>query len=421
MKRNTVTNILKEFYSANDKVHYISKHNGYWNKPAWELKYGVLYHENNIVGKCNSELNVVINYYKTNEIEYRYIYRKDRAWWNVDKIVNNYNLSKDSIINYESDIKSIIEDLLFGTYYRTVSLKLKLENYLTRNKYAQLKTLKLEYDICKKTLNHIRINIPYWCKKYNISFSGIYYYDRKFWWGEYVGYRYNYYTTYLKGDTNNIKNILLSQNLCKLLNAKIYYWNNCRNGVLKDRHIPFKKFLEIWKNPNNKKILKEEINIKIENFKRKIQEKEELEKNEALKELPKLVEKFRNYEINYISHTISQYGGEIFIRNSKDSNCIKLSNGYSIAKPTFFKIISLFLLCLHNNITISKKICYNRKINVDGYTIIEISNSEFWSISWYFGTISIMEIQKYCNDNKLEFPIYKISKRSIIKKYSKVI
>lgn len=420
MKRNTVRNILKEFYLANDKVHYISKHNELWNKPAWELKYGVLYHENNLIGKCNSELNIVINYWNNNEIEYRYIYRKGRAWW-IDKIVNNYNLSKDSITNDKSDIKSIMEDLLFGIYYRTASIKLKLENYLNRNKYARLKTCKLEYDLCKKALSRIRINIIHWCKKYNIDFDGIYYYDRRFWWGEYIGYRYNNYFSHLKGDTNNIKNILLSQNLCKLLNAKIYYWDNCRNGVLKDRHIPFKKFLNIWKNPNNKKILKEEVDIKIENFKRKIQEREEFEKQEVLKELPKLVEKFRNYEINYIPYNISKYCNEVFIRNNKDGNNIEFSDGCSIDKTKFFKIISLFLLCLHNNITISKKVCDNRKINVDGCRIIEISNSEFWSVHCYFGNISIMEIQKYCNDNKLEFPIYKISKRSIIKKYSKVI
>lgn len=420
MKRANVIDIETAFYSANDKVHYISKHHGYWNKPAWELKYGSLYHNNKLIGKCNSELNIVINFWENKEIDYRYIYNKTHHGFNPNKI-EYYNLSCDSIKNDKSDIKSIMEDLLFGIYYRTASIKLRLENYLSRNKYTHLKTLRLEYDLCKKVLSRIRINIVHWCKKYNINFDGICYYDRRFWWGEYVGYRYNNYFSHLKGDTNNIKNILLSQNLRKLLNAKIYYWDNCRNGALKDKHISFKKFLEIWKNPNNKKILKEEVNIKIENFKREIKEREELKKNEALKELPKLVEKFRNYEINYISHTISQYGGEVFMRNSKDGNRIEFSNGCSVDKTTFFKIISLFLLCLHNNITISKKICYNRKINVDDYAIIEISNSEFWSIYCYFGNISIMEIQKYCNDNKLEFPIYRTTKLTIIKRYSKVI
>ena len=251
MKRNTVTNILKEFYSANDKVHYISKHNGYWNKPAWELRYGLLYHNNNLIGKCNSELNVVIRYWKNNEIDYRYIYYKKYEWFNSYNDPDYYNLSQDSITNDKSDIKSIIEDLLFGIYYRTASIKLRLENYLSRNKYNTLKIYKLDYDLCKKALNHVRTNIPYWCKKYYIDFDGVYYYDRRFWWGEYIGYRYHHYNTWLKGDTNNIKNILLSQNLRRLLNAKIYYWDNCRNGVFKDKHIPFKKFLEIWKNPNN--------------------------------------------------------------------------------------------------------------------------------------------------------------------------
>lgn len=419
MKRNTVTNILKEFYSANDKVHYISKHNGYWNKPAWELRYGLLYHKNRLIGKCNSELNVIINYYNTNEIEYRYIYRKDRNWWNVDKITNNYSLSKDSITNYGSDIKSIIEDLLFGTYYRTVSLKLKLENYLSRNKYTRLKSLKLEYDLCRKTLSRIRIDITHWCEKYNINFDGVYYYDRKFWWGEYVGYRYNYYNTYLKGDTNNIKNILLSQNLRKLLNAKIYYWDNCRNGVLKNKHIPFKKFLEIWKNSNNKKILKEEVDIKIEEVKRKFKEKEEYKKQEVLKQLPNIIEKFRTHEINYIDYNIRKYCNEDFVRNDKNNIDVEFSNGSFISKETFHRIIILFTTCINNNITISRKLCLKYGINISNVMIYEIDNSEYWNISFGSVKLSYMEVLKYCTDNHISLYNNKLSKRSIIKKYSR--
>ena len=419
MKRNTVTNILKEFHSANDKVHYISKHNGYWNKPAWELRYGLLYHNNNLIGKCNFELNVVINYYGTNELEYRLIYRKCPNWLNVDKITNNYNLSKDSITNYGSDIKSIIDDLLFGTYYRTVSLKLKLENYLSRNKYARLKSLKFEYDLCKKALSRIRIDIVQWCEKYSINFDGVYYYDRKFWWGEYVGYRYNYYNTHLKGDTNNIKNVLLSQNLRKLLNAKIYYWDNCKNGALKNKHIPFKKFLEIWKNPNNKKILKEEIDIKIEEFKRKIKEQKKKKKQEVLRQLPNIIEKFRTYEINYIDYDISKYCNENFVRNDKNNISVEFSNGSFISKETFHKIIILFTTCINNNITISHKLCLKYGINISNVMIYEIDNSEYWSISFNSVKLSYMEVLKYCTDNHISLYNNKLSKRSIIKKYSR--
>lgn len=419
MKRNTVTNILKEFNSVNDKVHYISKHNGYWNKPAWELRYGLLYNNNNLIGKCNSELNVVINYYNTNEIEYRPIYKKGRNWWNVDKIINNYNLSKDSITNYESDIESIIEDLLFGIYYRTVSLKLKLENYLSRNKYARLKSLKLEYDLCKKALSRIRIDISHWCEKYNINFNGVYYYDRRFYWGEYIGYRYNYYDTYLKGDTNNVKNILLSQNLRNLLNAKIYYWDNCRNGVLKDKHIPFKKFLEIWKNPNNKSIFKKEIEIKIEEVKRKLKEREEYKKQEVLKQLPNIIEKFRTYEIDYIDYNIRKYCNEDFVRNNKNNTSVEFSNGSFISKETFHRIIILFTTCINNNITISRKLCLKYGINISNIRIYEIDNSEYWSISFSNVKLSYMEVLKYCTDNHISLYNNRFSKKSIIKKYSR--
>lgn len=450
MKRANVIDIERAFKSANDKVHYISKHKDYWNRPAWELKYGVLYHEGSVVGKCNSELNIVIRYWTTCEIEYRYIYYKNPRWFKSNTNINYYNLSKDSITNYGSDIKSIIEDLLFGTYYRMVSLKLKLENYLNRNKYTNLKTLKLEYDLYRKTLSRIRINIVHWCKKYNIDFNGVYYYDRKFWWGEYIGYRYNYYNTYLKGDTNNIKNILLSRNLRNLLNAKIYYWDNCRNGVLKDKHIPFKKFLEIWKNPNNKKILKEEIENKIEEIKRKFEEKEERKKNKILQELPDLINKFRNYEIRTIHYEINKYCNEIFIRNHPNGEDIEFSNGGCSNKKTLRKLILLITTCFDNNITISERICRNRHIRVNNLHIREIdnsnicninlynnniynkyivninntilknlTNSQFWNVYCYEGRISFMEIIKYCIDNNIELYSYIATKRSIIKEYSK--
>lgn len=420
MKRNTVTNILKEFNSANDKVHYISKHNGHWNKPAWELRYGLLYHENNLIGKCNSILNVVINYYNTNEIEYRCIYRKGRNWWNVDKITNNYNLSKDSITNYESNIESIIEDLLFGIYYRTVSLKLKLENYLSRNKYARLKSLKLEYDLCKKALSRIRIDISHWCEKYSINFDGVYYYDRKFWWGEYVDYRYNYYNTYLKGDTNNIKNIILSQNLRRLLNAKIYYWDNCRKGIFKDKHIPFKKFLEIWKNPNNKIIFKKEVSNAIEKIKIEFEERERYKKNTVLQVLPLWIEKFRTREIDIIPYDISKYINEVFVRKDIDSTCIEFSNGWHMTIETFNEIISLITACVFNNITLSEKVCNNRNIKVGNTRVQEIDNSEFWSITLDIGRLSYMEMIKYCTDNHITVCNNKVSKYSILKKYSRV-
>lgn len=420
MKIKRVIDIENAFYSANDKVHYVSKHKCWFNTYAWELKYGLLYHEGKLIGKCNSELNIIIRYWKNHEIDYRYIYYKKYKWFNSYNAPDYYNLSQDSITNDKSDIKSIIEDLLFGVYYGTASIKLRLENYLSRNKYNTLKTYKLEYDLCKKALNHIRTNIPYWCKKYYIDFNGVYYYDRRFWWGEYIGYRYNHYNTWLKGDTNNIKNIMLSQNLRRLLNAKIYYWDNCRKGVFKDKHIPFKKFLEIWKNPNNKMIFKKEVSNAIEKIKIEFEERERYKKNTVLQALPLWIEKFRTSEIDTIPYDISKYVNEVFVRKDINSTCIEFSNGWHTTIETFNEIISLITACVFNNITLSEKVCNNRNIKVGNIRVQEIDNSEFWSITLDIGRLSYMEIIKYCTDNHITVYNNKVSKYSILKKYSRV-
>ena len=87
---------------------------------------------------------------------------------------------------------------------------------------------------------------------------------------------------------------------------------------------------------------------------------------------------------------------------------------------TFNEIISLITACVFNNITLSEKVCNNRNIKVGNTRVQEIDNSEFWSITLDIGRLSYMEIIKYCTDNHITVYNNKVSKYSILKKYSRV-
>lgn len=417
----TVGEIFKQFNNLNDKVFIkASKYYGYFPQYdfgyRWVLKDGVLYHDGEIIGKCNSDLGIQINYYRTDSLTRNIFY--DITYKDDNTKILTFFLDRDFIFTSNSDIGIILLEILASSYCRVVADLNHLISETNKNRFANINYLYSCYKTNYSQLKYVKRFTSDVCMKHGLNRNQYVktYLNRKVYWCERNGNKISYNNINISTDTDNTKLLTLNKRIKSIVECKIFYWNNFRKGIYKDKKIPYKTILSQWQDPIKRKELIETTQNDV-----KIDKQAKAERLKAQRD--KYTQQFNNFEINVIPYSIMGWR-DVIIRYNEEKDIIECSKGYSINKSDFIEIAEFVKTCFYNNVTLSPTDC-----NVNNFKLtdsirinnVDVKKGDIEIILNYIGYIKldVNNVYNIINKMNIYLAIPKTNKREIIKKYSR--
>lgn len=418
----TITEILDLFYKRIDNISIHTKHTVENGKYGYELKNGILYCRDRIIGVCNKSIPFVV---KLNDIE-DYLYRplvklknqKIRGKINVDI----YNICRQNSEVLIANTYGMLTSLWNGVNQNLIVTRHILEKDVTNQRFADVRTHQIKYNNARKAWRSALKDILSICKAQGIDANNIINkaYTLYNTYVEYKGFRkiYNTFNT-----TINLKNnirITLSPKQNLIISGKILYWQTIRaKKVILPYCRNYTEFKKLWSNRTTRKELKSIIKIKFNEY---LDNQKAIEEEKAKKyreELEVLIQEFRNYKINNIPYQWRHYGTYAVMRYESTNGIIRLWNGIDIKLKDFIDFAHFFATCVQNNIQLNRKTCYNYKIQFGGYYIWEVQANDLWNVMWSGQCVTIMDVISICNRIGISLKEYKVTRKQLLSQFEK--
>lgn len=418
----TITEILDLFYKRIDNISIHTKHTVENGKYGYELKNGILYCRDRIIGVCNKSIPFVV---KLNDIE-DYLYRplvklknqKIRGKINVDI----YNICRQNSEVLIANTYGMLTSLWNGVNQNLIVTRHILEKDVTNQRFADVRTHQIKYNNARKAWHSALKDILSICKAQGIDANNIINkaYTLYNTYVEYKGFRkiYNTFNT-----TINLKNnirITLSPKQNLIISGKILYWQTIRaKKVILPYCRNYTEFKKLWSNRTTRKELKSIIKIKFNEY---LDNQKAIEEEKAKKyreELEVLIQEFRNYKINNIPYQWRHYGTYAVMRYESTNGIIRLWNGIDIKLKDFIDFAHFFATCVQNNIQLNRKTCYNYKIQFGGYYIWEVQANDLWNVMWSGQCVTIMDVISICNRIGISLKEYKVTRKQLLSQFEK--
>lgn len=418
----TITEILDLFYKRIDDISIHTKHTVANGKYGYELKDGILYRRGKQIGVCNKLIPFVV---KLNDIE-DYLYRplvklknqKIRGKINIDI----YNICRENTNIIYNDIHSILSALWYGVNQNLNVTRHILKQDITNQRFANVKYNQIYYNNARKGWRSALKDILIIGKEYNIDVNKII--DKAYTlyntYVEYKGYKklYNTFDT-----TINLKDnirITLSPKENLIISGKILYWQTIRAKKVKTAYCKnYAEFKKLWNNTITRKQLKDIIRIKFNEYLDNQKAIEEAKAKKYREELEVLIQEFRDYKISSIPYQWRHYGTYAVMRYESTTGVVRLWNDAVIKLKDFTDFAHFFAACVQNNIQLSRKTCYNYKIQFGGYYIWEVQANDLWNVMWGGQCVTIMDIISICNRIGINLKECKITRKQLLSQFEK--
>ena len=418
----TITEILDLFYKRIDDISIHTKHTVANGKYGYELKDGILYRRGKQIGVCNKLIPFVV---KLNDIE-DYLYRplvklknqKIRGKINIDI----YNICRENTNIIYNDIHSILSALWYGVNQNLNVTRHILKQDITNQRFANVKYNQIYYNNARKGWRSALKDILIIGKEYNIDVNKII--DKAYTlyntYVEYKGYKklYNTFDT-----TINLKDnirITLSPKENLIISGKILYWQTIRAKKVKTAYCKnYAEFKKLWNNIITRKQLKDIIRIKFNEYLDNQKAIEEAKAKKYREELEVLIQEFRDYKISSIPYQWRHYGTYAVMRYESTTGVVRLWNDAVIKLKDFTDFAHFFAACVQNNIQLSRKTCYNYKIQFGGYYIWEVQANDLWNVMWGGQCVTIMDIISICNRIGINLKECKITRKQLLSQFEK--
>lgn len=418
----TINEILDLFYNRVDDISIHTKHIVANGKYGYELKDGILYRRGKQIGVCNKYLPFVV---RLHDIEdYLYIplvklkNQKIRGKINVDI----YNICRENTNIIYNDIHSILSALWNGVNQNLTVTRHILEKDVINQKFADVRTHQIKYNNARKGWRSALKDILSICKEYGLDADTIINRTQSFnfTYVEYKGFVKNY--TRLSSIFNlkdNIR-IILSPKENLIISGKIFYWQTIRAKKVNTAYCKnYAEFKKLWNNTITRKQLKNVIRIKFNEY---LDNQKAIEEEKAKKyreELEVLIQEFRNYKISSIPYQWRQYGTYAVMRYESTNGVVRLWNNAVIKLKDFTGFAHFFATCVQNNIQLSRKTCYNYKIQFGGYYVWEVQANDLWNAMWGGQCITIMDVIIICNRIGISLEEYKVTRKQLLSQFEK--
>ena len=418
----TITEILDLFYKRIDDISIHTKHTVANGKYGYELKDGILYRRGKQIGVCNKLIPFVV---KLNDIE-DYLYRplvklknqKIRGKINIDI----YNICRENTNIIYNDIHSILSALWYGVNQNLNVTRHILKQDITNQRFANVKYNQIYYNNARKGWRSALKDILIIGKEYNIDVNKII--DKAYTlyntYVEYKGYKklYNTFDT-----TINLKDnirITLSPKENLIISGKILYWQTIRAKKVKTAYCKnYAEFKKLWNNTITRKQLKDIIRIKFNEYLDNQKAIEEAKAKKYREELEVLIQEFRDYKISSIPYQWRHYGTYAVMRYESTTGVVRLWNDAVIKLKDFTDFAHFFAACVQNNIQLSRKTCYNYKIQFGGYYIWEVQANDLWNVMWGGQCVTIMDIISICNRIGINLKECKVTRKQLLSQFEK--
>lgn len=418
----TITEILDLFYKRIDNISIHTKHTAENGKYGYELKDGILYHRGKQIGVCNKYLPFVV---RLHDIEdYLYIplvklkNQKIRGKINVDI----YNICRENTNIIYNDIHSILSALWYGVNQNLTVTRHILEKDVTNQKFADVRTHQIKYNNARKAWRSALKDILSICKEYGLDADTIINRTQSFnfTYVEYRGFAKNY--TRLSSIFNlkdNIR-ITLSPKENLIISGKILYWQTIRSKKVNTAYCKnYTEFKKLWNNRITRKQLKDVIRIKFNEYLDNQKAIKEAKAKKYREELEVLIQEFRDYKISSIPYQWRQYGTYAVMRYESTNGIVRLWNDAVIKLKNFADFAHFFAACVQNNIQLSRKTCYNYKIQFGGYYILEVQANDLWNVMWGGQCIIIMDVITICNRIGINLKECKVTRKQLLSQFEK--
>lgn len=418
----TITEILDLFYKRIDNISIHTKHTVENGKYGYELKNGILYCRDRIIGVCNKSIPFVV---KLNDIE-DYLYRplvklknqKIRGKINVDI----YNICRQNSEVLIANTYGMLTSLWNGVNQNLIVTRHILEKDVTNQRFADVRTHQIKYNNARKAWRSALKDILSICKAQGIDANNIINkaYTLYNTYVEYKGFRkiYNTFNT-----TINLKNnirITLSPKQNLIISGKILYWQTIRaKKVILPYCRNYTEFKKLWSNRTTRKELKSIIKIKFNEYLDNQKAIEEAKAKKYREELEVLIQEFRNYKISSIPYQWRQYGTYAVMRYESTNGIVRLWNDAVIKLKDFIDFAHFFATCVQNNIQLNRKTCYNYKIQFGGYYIWEVHANDLWNAMWGGQCITIMDVIIICNRIGISLEECKVTRKQLLSQFEK--
>lgn len=418
----TITEILDLFYNRVDDISIHTKHIVANGKYGYELKDGILYCRGKQIGVCNKFVPFVI---RLNNIE-DYLYRplvklknqKIRGKINVDI----YNICRENTNIIYNDIHSILSALWYGVNQNLTVTRHILEKDVTNQRFADVRTHQIKYNNARKAWRSALKDILSICKEYGLDADTIINRTQSFnfTYVEYRGFVKNY--TRLSSIFNlkdNIR-ITLSPKENLIISGKILYWQTIRSKKVNTAYCKnYAEFKKLWNNTITRKQLKSIIRIKFNEYLDNQKAIKEAKAKKYREELEVLIQEFRDYKISNIPYQWRQYGTYAVMRYESTNGVVRLWNNTVIKLKDFTDFAHFFAACVQNNIQLSRKTCYNYKIQFGGYYIREVQANDLWNVMWNGQCVTIMAVISICNRIGISLKEYKVTRKQLLSQFEK--
>lgn len=418
----TITEILDLFYKRIDDISIHTKHTVANGKYGYELKDGILYCRGKQIGVCNKFVPFVI---RLNNIE-DYLYRplvklknqKIRGKINVDI----YNICRQNSEVLIANTYGMLTSLWNGVNQNLTVTRHILEKDVTNQKFADVRTHQIKYNNARKSWRSALKDILSICKEYGLDADTIINRTQSFnfTYVEYRGFAKNY--TRLSSIFNLKDNIRIAlspkQNL--IISGKILYWQTIRaKKVILPYCRNYTEFKKLWSNRTTRKELKSIIRIKSNEYLDNQKAIEEAKAKKYREELEVLIQEFRDYKISSIPYQWRQYGTYAVMRYESTNGVVRLWNNAVIKLKDFTDFAHFFAACVQNNIQLSRKTCYNYKIQFGGYYIWEVQANDLWNVMWGGQCVTIMDVIIICNRIGISLEEYKVTRKQLLSQFEK--
>lgn len=418
----TINEILDLFYKRIDNISIHTKYTVANGKYGYELKDGILYCKGKQIGVCNKFVPFVI---RLNNIE-DYLYRppvklknqKIRGKINVDI----YNICRENTNIIYNDIHSILSALWYGVNQNLNVARHILKQDITNQRFVNVKYNQIYYNNARKGWRSALKDILIIGKEHNIDVNKII--DKAYTlyntYVEYKGFRkiYNTFNTTINLKDNIRITLSPKQNL--IISGKILYWQTIRaKKVILPYCRNYTEFKKLWNNRTTRKELKSIIKIKFNEY---LDNQKAIKEEKAKKyreELEVLIQEFRDYKISSIPYQWRQYGTYAVMRYESTNGVVRLWNDAIIKLKDFTDFAHFFAACVHNNIQLNRKTCYNYKIQFGGYYIREVQANDLWNAMWGSQCITIMDVISICNRIGISLKECKVTRKQLLSQFKK--
>lgn len=418
----TINEILDLFYKRIDDISIHTKHTVANGKYGYELKDGILYCRGKQIGVCNKYLPFVVRLHDIEDYLYiplvKFKNQKVRGKINVDI----YNICRENTNIIYNDIHSILSALWYGVNQNLTVTRHILEKDVTNQKFADVRTHQIKYNNARKGWRSALKDILSICKEYGLDADTIINRTQSFnfTYVEYRGFAKNY--TRLSSIFNlkdNIR-ITLSPKENLIISGKILYWQTIRSKKVNTAYCKnYAEFKKLWNNTITRKQLKDIIRIRFNEY---LDNQKAIEEEKAKKyreELEVLIQEFRNYKISSIPYQWRQYGTYAVMRYESTNGVVRLWNNAVIKLKDFTSFAHFFAACVQNNIQLSRKTCYNYKIQFGGYYIWEVQANDLWNAMWGGQCVTIMDVISICNRIGISLKECRVTRKQLLSQFKK--